>query len=90
MAGWANQTNASILALDLPYGVDATTGEAPGYVIKARWTMMLALPKTGLLPENSGELFLADIGIPEETYRRLGFNYTSPFGDRFRVSLTCR
>ncbi len=87
---WANQTSASIVALDLPSGVNATTGEAPGAVIKARWTMTLALPKTGLLPENSGELFLADIGIPEETYRRLGLSYTSPFGDRFRVPLTWR
>lgn len=90
---WANQrsqTSASILALDLPSGVNATTGEALGDVIKARWTMTLALPKTGLLPENTGELFLADIGIPEETYHRLGLSYTSPFADRFRVPLTWR
>lgn len=87
---WANQAAASIVALDLPSGVNATTGEAPGDVIKARWTMTLALPKTGLLPENCGELCLADIGIPEETYRRLGLSYTSPFGDRFRVPLTWR
>lgn len=87
---WANRANAPILALDLPSGVNATTGEAPGDVIKARWTMTLALPKTGLPPENSGELFLADIGIPAETYRRMGLSYTSPFGDRFRVPLTWR
>lgn len=87
---WANEANAGILALDLPSGVNATTGEAPGEVIKARWTMTLALPKTGLLPENTGELFLADIGIPEGTYRRLGLSYTSPFGDSFRVPLTRR
>lgn len=93
---WANQTSqtsqtsASILALDLPSGVNATTGEALGDVINARWTMTLALPKTGLLPENTGELFLADIGIPEGTYRRLGLSYMSPFGDRFRVPLNWR
>jgi NAD(P)H-hydrate epimerase len=80
---WANRTNAPILALDLPSGVNATTGEAPGDVIKARWTMTLALPKTGLLPENTAELFLADIGIPAGTYRRMGLSDTSPFGDRF-------
>jgi NAD(P)H-hydrate epimerase len=87
---WANETNASIVALDLPSGVNATTGEAPGDVIKARWTMTLALPKTGLLPKNTGELFLADIGIPSGTYRRLGLSYASPFGDRFRAPLTWR
>jgi len=87
---WANQTSASIVALDVPSGVNATTGEATGDVIKARWTMTLALPKTGLLPENTGELFLADIGIPEGIYRRLGLSYPSPFGDSFRVPLTRR
>ncbi len=87
---WANEANAGILSLDLPSGVNATTGEAPGEVIKARWTMTLALPKTGLLPNNTGQLFLADIGIPEAIYRRLGLNYASPFGDRFRVPLRWR
>jgi NAD(P)H-hydrate epimerase len=85
---WASQSNSPVLALDLPSGVNATTGEAPGDVIKARWTMTLALPKTGLRPETSGRLFLADIGIPEATYRRLGLNYKPPFGGRFCVPLT--
>ncbi len=87
---WANGTKAPILALDVPSGVDSTTGHAEGDFIDARWTMTLALPKTGLLPEKTGKLFLADIGIPEETYRRLGLPYTSPFGNRYRVPLTSR
>lgn len=84
---WANSTTAPILSLDLPSGVNATTGETPGEFIHAQWTMTLALPKTGLLPEKTGHLVLADIGIPESTYRRLGLSYTSPFDDRFRVPL---
>ena len=87
---WANRTGAPVLSLDLPSGMDATTGDRPGECIRARWTMTLALPKTGLLPERTGELFLADIGIPEVTYRRLGLNYTSPFGRRFWVRLAPR
>jgi len=87
---WSNGTKAPILALDIPSGVDSTTGHAEGDFINARWTMTLALPKTGLLPEKTGKLFLADIGIPEETYRRLGLPYTSPFGNRYRVPLTSR
>ncbi len=87
---WANGTKAPILALDVPSGVDSTTGHAEGDFINARWTITLALPKTGLLPEKTGKLFLADIGIPEETYRRLGLPYTSPFGNRYRVPLTSR
>lgn len=50
--------------------------------------MTLALPKTGLVPEKTGKLFLADIGIPEGTYRRVGVTYTAPFGDRFWAPLT--
>jgi len=87
---WSNGTKAPILALDVPSGVDSTTGHTEGDFINAHSTMTLALPKTGLLPEKTGKLFLADIGIPEETYRRLGLAYTSPFGNRYRVPLTSR
>lgn len=87
---WANQANTPILALDIPSGVNATTGQTPGEFIRAQWTVTLALPKTGLLPENTGELFLADIGIPKETYRRIGLTYVAPFGERFWVPLTWR
>jgi NAD(P)H-hydrate epimerase len=87
---WANGTGAPILALDVPSGVDSTTGSTPGDFIAARWTMTLALPKSGLVPEKTGHLILADLGIPRETYRRAGVEYTAPFGARFRVSLTRR
>jgi len=84
---WCNATAAPILALDIPSGLDATTGEAPGAFIRARWTMTLALPKTGLLPQRTGELFLADIGIPQATYHRLNLPYVAPFGNRFWIRL---
>ncbi len=84
---WASAVKAPILSLDVPSGINATTGQAPGDCIKPRWTMTLALPKTGLLPERTGELFLADIGIPEAVYRRMGLNYIAPFGGRSWVRL---
>jgi NAD(P)H-hydrate epimerase len=87
---WANGTGAPILALDVPSGVDATTGETPGDAISPRWTMTLALPKTGLLRASTGELFLADIGIPEGAYRRGVRTYIPPFGDGYRVPLARR
>ncbi|MBI1956758.1 MAG: NAD(P)H-hydrate epimerase [Acidobacteria bacterium] len=87
---WANRTGAPVLSLDVPSGLDATTGIAPGECIRARWTLTLALPKTGLLPEKTGEMFLADIGIPEGTYRKLGLNYISPFSNRSWVRLVPR
>ncbi len=87
---WANGARVPILALDLPSGVDATTGEAPGEFIKARWTMTLALPKTGLVPGKTGALFLADVGIPAEAYRRMGLTFLAPWGKRFWIRLMCR
>ena len=84
---WANSTGAPILALDVPSGVDATTGEMLGEAIRPRWTMTLALPKTGLLRAGTGDLVLADIGIPEAAYRRVVPTYIPPFGDRYRVPL---
>jgi NAD(P)H-hydrate epimerase len=84
---WANSTKASIISLDVPSGLDSTTGATPGEFIRPSWTMTLALPKSGLARPEAGELILADIGIPEETYRRVGVTYVSPFGNRFRVPL---
>lgn len=87
---WANGTGTPILALDVPSGLDATTGQTPGECIRPHWTMTLALPKTGLLPQRTGQLFLADIGIPEQTYRRLGLSYVNPFAKSFWIPLICR
>jgi len=72
----ANKACLPILSLDVPSGMDATTGEIYGELtIKATATMALGLPKIGLYSENGskyvGDLFLADIGIPVELYKEL-------------------
>jgi NAD(P)H-hydrate epimerase len=80
-----NEQAARVLALDLPSGLDATSGRAPGAVVHAERTLTLALPKTGLAaaPETvTGALFLADIGIPPEVYGRLGLAVEAIFGER--------
>jgi len=84
---WANGTKAPILSLDIPSGLDATTGQTIGEYITASRTITLALPKTGLVNKSAGDIFLGDIGIPRETFRLAGINYTSPFGKRFRIPL---
>lgn len=81
---WTQSVDASILSLDVPSGVDATTGETPGQAVEPDRTLTLALPKTGLT-ELPGELLLADLGIPGSVYSRLGIPYEPPFGSRFRV-----
>lgn len=86
---WANHSRIPIISLDVPSGVDATTGETPGSFINPGCTLTLALPKTGLLPGCTGDLYLADIGIPESVFVKAGVRYSSPFGDSFMVRLYC-
>jgi NAD(P)H-hydrate epimerase len=71
---WANEQPAPVLSLDLPSGVDATTGEAFAPHVRASATVTLALPKSGLATSNDavGALYLADIGVPPALYARLG------------------
>lgn len=79
IAGWirrANQANGMILALDAPSGLDTSSGRPGEPCIRAQATLTLALPKVGLLQasaqEFTGDLYLADIGVPPELYVRLG------------------
>lgn len=69
---WANGSGAPILSLDVPSGVDATTGAVFDPAIRAAATMTLALPKAGLRVPGAethvGELYLANIGVPPELY----------------------
>ena len=69
----ANASGRPILALDLPSGMNATTGEAYDPCIKAIATITLALPKTGFLTPGAspyiGSLYLADISIPQKVYQ---------------------
>ncbi len=76
-----NDAPGPVVSLDVPSGVDATTGETLGNAVRPDRTVTLALPKTGLLT-GSGTLYLADIGIPETVYERLNVAYGNPFGDQ--------
>lgn len=70
---WANLHRAPILSLDVPTGVDATSGVVGRTHIKAEATATLALPKTGLANlEAVGRLFLIDISVPPGAYAVLG------------------
>ena len=90
LIAWTRLYRAPVLALDVPSGVDATSGQTPGPFVSARWTLTLALPKTGLLPRLTGELYLGDIGIPEQVYRCIGLKYVSPFRPHAWVRLRNR
>jgi NAD(P)H-hydrate epimerase len=81
-----NEYASRTLSLDVPSGLNATTGEASGSVAHADRTLTLALPKTGL-ERVPGDLYLADIGIPPEVYQRLRLSSQVPFGQRYWVRL---
>lgn len=69
---WANLMGAPLLALDVPSGLDSTSGEAFAPAVRADATMSLALPKTGLMVEHAkpyvGQLYLANISVPRGLY----------------------
>jgi NAD(P)H-hydrate epimerase len=71
----ANESGRRTLAIDIPSGLDPTTGEPYEPCVEAEATITLALPKTGFLnPESKrfvGDLFVADISIPVDVYKRM-------------------
>ena len=82
-----NVSETLVLSLDIPSGIDSSTGASPGIHVKASQTMTLALPKIGLKNPAAGELVLADIAIPVETFTRVGIHYTNPFDKTYRVPI---
>jgi NAD(P)H-hydrate epimerase len=88
---WITENDAPVISLDVPSGLDSTTGKAPGDAIEATTTLALALPKTGLLSPLAGDLFLADIGIPVGVLAMAGIRLDrSIFMGRHRIHLNRR
>ncbi|HCI04045.1 MAG: NAD(P)H-hydrate epimerase [Candidatus Peribacteraceae bacterium] len=67
---WTNPQNCQVLSLDIPSGLDATTGEIRNPCIKANMTVVFGVMKKGLLvgsaKEYSGDIEIIDIGFPRE------------------------
>ncbi|MFU8793890.1 MAG: NAD(P)H-hydrate dehydratase, partial [Dethiobacteria bacterium] len=65
-----NKAHRPVLAVDIPSGLNADTGELLGCAVKADWTVTFGCPKLGLMLHpgavKSGEIIIGDINIPEE------------------------
>lgn len=90
-----NQSALPVVALDVPSGLNATTGATPGVAIQADLTITFIGMKLGLLtgvgPEFAGELVLAELGVAARVRRRVPgvavFNQVStPFEPRTRAA----
>jgi NAD(P)H-hydrate epimerase len=72
----AMASRTPVLALDVPTGVDADSGQVNHPAISACTTLIYDLPKIGQLKAGArarqGELYLADLGIPRAIPERMG------------------
>lgn len=83
----ANESRVPIMAIDIPSGLDPTTGTPNDPCVVARATLTLALPKTGFLNPASrkfvGDLYLGDVSVPMEVYR--DFHQAAPLFEEGQV-----
>jgi len=70
-----NSVGLPVIAIDLPSGLDADSGNPIPSAVRASRTVTLGLPKQGFKnPESRpyvGELVVADIGIPPDAVKRV-------------------
>ncbi len=67
-----NLSDSVVISLDIPTGMCADDGSAPGDVVRATLTMSIGLPKVGVRPGgNVGRLFVGDLSLPPGLYESL-------------------
>lgn len=71
-----SKSKKSVIALDIPSGLNPDSGKHAEPTIKAKATLTLALPKKGLVKHQAkqyvGQLYLADIKVPDQWYAKQG------------------
>ncbi|HET9984937.1 MAG TPA: NAD(P)H-hydrate dehydratase [Longimicrobiales bacterium] len=77
-----NASGRPVVALDLPSGVDATTGAVPGEAVQAEVTVTFGSPKLGLMLHPArgacGRLVAVEIGFPPAAARAFGAELITP------------
>jgi len=70
-----NESGRPVVAIDLPTGMNADTGEVAGPCVRANLTVTIGCCKQGLLftpgREYAGEVVAAEIGFPEIAFRQV-------------------
>lgn len=73
-----NNSNSLVLANDIPSGLNGDLGISYEPTIKATATVTLALPKHGVVKlvakEYVGDLFVANLTVPQKVYSKLDIN----------------
>ena len=101
MFKWTNRNQAPVLSLEVPSGMDASTGEIghadqEPLIMRCNATLSLGAPKRGILNalvanhgDDGWDLLLADIGIPRSAWTKLGSKRRNGplFGQEWIVSL---
>jgi NAD(P)H-hydrate epimerase len=92
MIEMTNGSNATVISLDTPSGIELTEGIAYHPSVKSDATLTLALPKKGLfkplIKNLVNQLYLADIGVPLQLYKKMGIDLKeNPFKDSEIVRL---
>ncbi len=82
-----NRSTALVVAVDVPSGLEADTGQVAGPCVRAELTVTMALPKLGLLlyPGRGyvGELVVGEVGYPRALLQ--GYDSTVELIDRESV-----
>jgi NAD(P)H-hydrate epimerase len=72
---WTRRQGAPVVALDLPTGLDATTGVLDPAATHADLTATLVLPKRGMVDRPEvGEVHLVDVGVPRAALAAAGLD----------------
>ena len=69
-----NESGKPIIAVDIPSGLDADTGQCHGQTIRARKTITFIARKSGLYTGKArnycGEIIFADLDVPDAVYQQ--------------------
>lgn len=89
-----NESARPVVAVDLPSGLHADTGEILGRAVKASYTVVFGLPKLGLYQNHgidlSGRIQIEDIGLPRPYVDSLTSQVSLITADFVRSSLPPR